>query len=258
MVMSHLLSIDDSTSQRLVEDMNTQGHAMLEGALGAEALADLRDYVSTQAARHDHQYFAYHGYQALEGSALAALGKSPEFMASLARVHQLATGTLPASRQVFPVLRCVQGGSGQRESNAFHYDATLITVLIPIFTPTEGEQRGDLVMFPNLRRVRGSVLFNVVEKALLQNKFSRRLLTWAIQRGWAKPTTLRIVPGNVYLFWGYRSLHANEPCSPQFCRATALMHYGDPHAGSLATRLILKLNQHRARKAVARTKTTVS
>jgi hypothetical protein len=131
-------------------------------------------------------------------------------------------------------------------------------MLVPIFTPLEGAQRGDLLMFPNLRKVRGSVLFNIVEKALLQNKLSRRLLSWCIQRHWLKPTTLRIVPGNVYLFWGYRSLHANEPCSPQFRRATALLHYGDPHAGSLATRLILKLNQHRARKAVARSKTTVS
>lgn len=256
--MSHLLNIDDATAKRLVADMDSQGHGMIEGALSSDALAELRAYVDTQAARHNNQYFAYHGYQALEGSALAALGKSPDFVASLGRLHQLATGHAPASRQVFPVLRCVQGGSGLKESNAYHYDATLITMLIPIFTPTEGEQRGDLVMFPNLRRVRGSVLFNIVEKAVLQNTFTRRLLTWGIQRQWFRPTTLRIVPGNVYLFWGYRSLHANEPCSPQFCRATALMHYGDPHAGSLATRLILKLNQHRARKAVARTKTTVS
>lgn len=256
--MSQLLNIDEATIQRLVVDMNAQGHAMIEGALTADELAELRAYVDQQGQRHNNQYFAYHGYQALEGSPLAALGKSPDFVASLGRLHQLATGHTAASRQVFPVLRCVQGGSGLKESNAFHYDATLITLLIPIFTPTEGEQRGDLVMFPNLRRVRGSVLFNIVEKAVLQNKLTRRLMSWGIKRGWLKPTTLRIVPGNVYLFWGYRSLHANEPCSPQFCRATALMHYGDPHAGSLATRMILKLNQHRARKAVARTKTTVS
>jgi hypothetical protein len=31
-------------------------------------------------------------------------------------------------------------------------------------------------------------------------------------------------------------------------RATALFHFGDPHAGSLATRWILKFNQGRARR----------
>jgi hypothetical protein len=31
-------------------------------------------------------------------------------------------------------------------------------------------------------------------------------------------------------------------------RATALFHFGDPHTGSLATRLILKINQGRARR----------
>ncbi|MFF7706228.1 hypothetical protein [Pseudomonas sp. NPDC007930] len=250
--MSPLYNIDDALAQRLVADMNHQGHAVLEGAIAPAALQALREYVDAHAARHGKQYFAYHGYQALDGSALAQLGLAAGFRATLARLHELGTGKAAAEPQVFPVLRCVQGGSGQKESNAFHYDATLITMLLPINIPTEGEQRGDLVLFPNSRRVRGNVLFNVIEKALLQNTFSRRLLLACIERGWLKPTLLRIVPGNVYFFWGYRSLHANQPCAPSVRRATALFHYGDPHAGSFTTRLILKLNQRRARRAVAR------
>ncbi|MGC1329804.1 MAG: hypothetical protein WA878_06415 [Pseudomonas sp.] len=233
--------------------MNQHGYATLEHALGTEALSELRAYVDQQAARHNNQYFAYHGYAALAGSSLATLGKSPDFKLLLARLHAQGTGRQPASDEIFPVLRCVQGGSGRKESNAFHYDATLLTMLIPIFTPLEGEQRGDLILFPNLRKVRAWVVMNVLEKFLFQNALCRKLITACIDRGLLKPTTLRIVPGNVYFFWGYRSLHANQPCDPAFRRATALFHFGDPHAGSLVTRLILKLNQHRARKVVART-----
>jgi hypothetical protein len=149
------------------------------------------------------------------------------------------------------VLRCVQGDSGRRESNCFHYDASLVTVLLPIEIPQQGVDCGDLIIFPNLRRVRSNVLFNVLEKALLQNALSRKLISAAIRRKLLQPKKLQLVPGNLYLFWGYRTLHANESCDPANRRATAIFHYGDPHAGSLATRLILKLNQRRARRATA-------
>jgi hypothetical protein len=115
-----------------------------------------------------------------------------------------------------------------------------------------------LVLFPNLRKVRRSVLFNAAEKVVYQNPLCRRLMGWCIERGWLKPLLLRMKPGNVYFFWGYRSLHANQPCDPAHRRATALFHYGDPHAGSLTTRMILRLNQHRARRAVARSKSQAS
>jgi hypothetical protein len=249
--MSPLLRNASSSIALLVNDMDQHGHAVIEQAFSPDALTDMRQYVEREASRHQGQYFAYHGLNALAGSPLARLARSPELSAVLDQLHRHATGAPAPSREIFPVLRCVQGGSGTRESNAFHYDATLITLLVPIFIPETGDQRGDLVMFPNLRPVRASVAVNVMEKAVLQNKVSRRLLTQGIKAGWLKPRTLPLVPGNLYLFWGYRTLHANQACSPDVRRATALFHYGDPHAGSLATRLILRLNQQRARRSVA-------
>jgi hypothetical protein len=256
--MSHLISIDEATSARLVNDMNTFGFATLEDALTPGSLKDLRDYVERQAARHNNQYFAYHGFQALADSGLAVLGKATEFKAALAHMHRLGRGHDANSDEVFPVLRCVQGGSGRKESNSFHFDATLLTMLIPIYTPDQGEERGDLMLFPNLRRVRNNVMLNIAEKVFFQNAATRKLVCLGIKHKWLKPTVLRIVPGNAYFFWGYRSLHANQACNPAFRRATALFHFGDPHAGSMATWLILKLNQYRARKAVANTHTPLS
>ncbi|MGY4491006.1 hypothetical protein [Pseudomonas sp. TE3610] len=256
--MSSLIDVDEATSTRLVNDMNRQGFAVLEHALDEAALLELRAYVDQQAARHNNQYFAYHGYPALAGSPLAKLGNTPAFKSLLVRLHAKGRGRPAASDEIFPVLRCVQGGTGRKESNAFHYDATLLTLLMPIFTPTEGSERGDLILFPNLRRTRSWVMINVLEKFIFQNALCRKLISTCIDRGLLKPITLPVVPGNVYFFWGYRSLHANQPCDPAFRRATALFHFGDPHAGSFITRLILKLNQHRARKVIARTDTPLS
>jgi hypothetical protein len=246
-------SIDEQQVRQLANEIDTNGFAKLSGVVGKADLAQLRAYTDLQAARHPGEYFAYHGERALAGSLLAGIWADPTFKALLSRLYQRAAGETADSDRIFPVLRCVQGNQGRRESNSFHFDASLVTVLIPIFIPEHGEERGDLVLFPNLRTVRSFVLFNVIEKALLQNRFSRKLISVALDWGWLKAKTVQLEPGNVYFFWGYRTLHANRPVSPNLTRATALFHFGDPHTGSVATQLILKFNQRRARLASQKT-----
>ena len=207
--------------------------------------------MAAQAQLHQGQYFAHHGGAALSGTLLGVLGSAPELRVMLAGIHRQGSGRNAYHQTIQVVLRCVQGRTGRYESNCFHYDASLLTALVPVEIPTQGEARGDLLLFPNSRRVRASVLLNVIEKALLQNKLARCAITLAIRHHWLEPFRLVLVPGNLYLFWGYRTLHANEPCDPASRRATAIFHYGDPHAGSLATRLILRHNQHRALRATA-------
>ena len=250
--MSALFCSLDTDAQRLVAgELNKFGYACVNNFLQPEQLQELRNYVAEQAQQHQGQYFAHHGGAALTGTLLGSIGSAPELEAMLAGIHRQGTGRNAYQQTIQIVLRCVQGQTGKYESNCFHYDASLLTALVPVEIPTQGEARGDLLLFPNSRRVRSSVLLNVIEKALLQNKLARRAITLAIRRHWLEPFRLALVPGNLYLFWGYRSLHANEPCDPANRRATAIFHYGDPHAGSLATRLILRLNQRRALRATA-------
>ena len=53
------------------------------------------------------------------------------------------------------------------------------------------------------------------------------------------PGRLIILPSTrLYFFWGYRSLHTNEPCDADAIRATALLHYADPHADSRVKRAL--------------------
>lgn len=239
---------DEQLAMRLADEIDTNGFAKLKDAVTEADLQQLRTWTDQQAQKHQGEYFAYHGEAMLADSLLAGYWADPKFKLLLARLYRHAAQREPQSDRIFPVLRCVQGNIGKRESNAFHYDASLVTALIPVFIPTEGEERGDLMLFPNIRRVRSWVLFNVIEKALLQNKLTRGWIIRGMQRNWLKPYVLRLEPGNVYFFWGYRTLHANKVCSPGLKRATALFHFGDPHTGSLATRLILKINQGRARR----------
>jgi hypothetical protein len=240
--------MDEQLAQRLAAEIDTHGFAKLSGAVTDADLQQLRSWTDEQAGKHQGEYFAYHGEAMLGESLLSSYWTDPQFKSLLGSLYRHAARHDARSDRIFPVLRCVQGNQGKRESNAFHYDASLVTALIPVFIPTEGEERGDLMLFPNRRRVRSWVLFNVIEKALLQNKITRGWIVKGMQRNWLKPYVLRLEPGSVYFFWGYRTLHANQPCGADVKRATALFHFGDPHTGSFATRLILRINQGRARR----------
>ena len=91
---------------------------------------------------------------------------------------------------------------------------------------------GRLIIHPNIRGIRRTYLRNLVDKVLIDNRLSQALLNALYRRGTNQMIRLSLKPGNLYFFWGYRSLHTNEPCDADAIRATALLHYADPHAES--------------------------
>jgi hypothetical protein len=113
-----------------------------------------------------------------------------------------------------------------------HYDRTVITMLVPIYIPDAGGgQSGELVVFPNKRPFRRSALMNIVDKIAVQNPLYRSYTVHKLAHV-AKEHSVVLEPGNVYLFWGYRTYHGNGPCATDTVRATLLLHLGDPHHGS--------------------------
>ncbi|MFD1802531.1 hypothetical protein ACFSFZ_10035 [Mixta tenebrionis] len=242
--MSLITGIDPHSVPRLIQDIETQGYAVVEKAVTEEGLARFRQWIEEVSFGAGQRYQAIFGdVEKIDRTPLADLSENADFRQLMRMMAEKTLQRSLADQSVLAVLRCVQGESGKRKSNAFHYDASAITMLLPIEIPQQGAARGDLLLFPNLRRFRTSVLLNVLEKTLMQNGLSRRLLSWAIKQRLVKPLTLHLQPGNLYFFYGYRSFHANDACDPAFRRATALFHFGDPHYGSLLTRSIVKMNR---------------
>ncbi len=75
----------------------------------------------------------------------------------------------------------------------------------------------------------------------------RKILSKLVMSNLAKYTYL-MKPGNIYLFWGYRSLHANLPVDPDYTRATMLYHFGDVHPKSIGNKFI-KSSRHTSERA---------
>ena len=246
--MLNLPDIDAAEVARLGKCIDTHGFIELPRTVNSAVLEELKHYVQKVAGGTGQRYVVLHGQAYLAGSVLGQLAQDEPFVALLAGLYAYVAGRAAGNPKILPVLRCIQGDSGFRASNSFHFDASAVTALIPVHIPRDGATPGDLVMFPNLRPVHHNSIINFVEKAVLQNRFSRWLIIKAVERRWLNPVRVKIVPGNLYVFWGYRSLHANQPCGPDHLRATAIFHYGDPHHGSLLTRLVFRMNQRKVRR----------
>jgi hypothetical protein len=141
--------------------------------------------------------------------------------------------------ELLNVLRVVPGDKSAGQALNFHYDAEIVTALVPIDIPDgPPEKAGHLVAIPNLRKVRKYVIYNMLEKSLLQNKVAGKLISFFALRKKNQKYIYKLVPGNIYFFWGYRTLHANLPVESKEMRSTLLFHFGNPHKNSLIVRFI--------------------
>jgi len=215
----------------LVADMNTKGFGVLPGYLQPEELASLQSFVQRAVSDAGEQYVAFAGEEPVAGTLLQALSNSPAFVDVLHQIYELGARRSAPDQSLYQLLRCLKGESGLKHALLFHYDSYVVTALLPVIIPTEG-QKGNLMMAPNIRPIRSSYLFNLIDKIILDNRATQFLLREAHRLGLLKLTQIPMVPGNLYFFWGYRSAHANEACDPDKIRATALFHFGDPHADS--------------------------
>ena len=241
-------AISPEDVEQLSSAMNGDGVGVLRNVISDLMLERARSYVKQQLEKHNGQYFAEHGLEWTAESSLDSVFRSEGFHAVLKGLYEKAMGDSPLSDRITPSIRVLSGVLGLRHSNLFHYDSYVVTALVPILIPTRpDEPAGHLVMFPNLRNVRRRAVVNILEKALVESSFARRLWCSPWVQGMLGGRIVPLEPGNIYFFWGMRSLHANLPCLPESVRSTALFHFGDPHEKS-----IFKQFSQRRAKAVSR------
>ena len=238
-------SATPETTKSLAESMDRQGFGCLTDCLSESDLEQLRLRVSGAGLDPTGKYAVLQDRRTFDETALTKIPASPEFQHLCRQLLKLATRNATTEADHYQVVRCLNGEVGRKNSYIFHYDTYVLTVLIPIMIPQTGE-RGDLVLFPNVRGVRRTYLHNLFDKFLVDNKLAQWALRLAAKRKMCGAKAVAMKPGNIYLFWGYRTIHANEPCDPAQVRATALLHFGDPYRGS-RTRSLLR----RARRLAA-------
>lgn len=130
-------------------------------------------------------------------------------------------------KKIYSVLRVLHNKRIKKESYNFHFDAHVITLLVPIIIPNrENSDNGHLLISPNLRKTTNSILKNVIEKLFYQfilKSFNRK--KFALK--FLKLKKIILKPGSLLIFNGFRSLHGNLEIDEKDTRATLLIHFYD-------------------------------
>jgi hypothetical protein len=233
-------SFSSPDAAAIVGQIDRDGYAAIGDFVSPADLAAAQDFVRREVAANGGNYLDFKGADRLDGTFLRSLSSDPAFVALCRGIYEHSTGRPAPDVEFYQVLRCLSGRLARANSLTFHYDSYMLTALIPIIMPDHGTP-GDLLIIPNTRRVRSSYAGNLVDKVILDNALSQRMLRMLYDRQSPLIRHIRLVPGTLYLFYGYRTIHTNEECDADAIRSTALFHFADPHAASGLKRL---LRQH--------------
>jgi hypothetical protein len=240
--------VNVDSAQALAQSMDELGVGVLHDIVPDSILATLRSEVASLIEQHGAKYFGFSSAEWMSTTCLAPLYEDANLRALLRQLYVRKMGALPPSDRIYPVMRVLAGEQGVRHSNNFHYDSYVVSILLPVLIPNgPDEPRGNLVMFPNLRNARRSSIVNILEKLGVEKLLARIWPLPCVQR-WLSAKVVTLAPGNLYFFWGMRSLHANQACAPSSVRCTVLLHFGDPHEGSAFKGLSQRLHAMRLRR----------
>lgn len=226
----------DRSPHDIAAEIDMTGSACLRALTGPEWTARARAYAHALAARGEHEVM-------IEGPEADDLGFMRELTAD-PRLRTLLDGVTragypdasPADGTFSCSMRVIQGADPLQRPLWFHYDASVVTMVIPVDIPdADPGQCGELVLCPNHRQYRRWALTNIIEKAVVQSDAYRRRFLTGVR--WDRDAeVVPLTPGNAYLFWGYRSYHATLPVAAGHTRITVVLHYTNVHNRSRVLR----------------------
>jgi hypothetical protein len=221
---------DVAASAPVARSIQSQGYALLPDVVSSRWLNAARHYAST-IDRPDTHEVLLEALTARDSPLIDLLHSDTQLRDLLESVAvDLHPDCDPRDRHLDVSVRIVNGPDPSGRPLWFHYDATVVTMVLPIDIPDAGPgNSGELVLFPNRRPFRRFAITNIVEKMVMQSNAYRRRVSPE-----RTTTVIPLAPGSAYLFSGYRSYHATMPCPAGTRRVTILLHYKDAHSGSRA------------------------
>ncbi|WP_375402474.1 hypothetical protein [uncultured Sphingomonas sp.] len=232
----------------LARQLDEEGFVCLENAIDPAWVRRAQDHVHELVEKKGKRYFSLNWPAREQGTPAQALTDDPQMRNLMEELVRIGCPTAQIDDEIYTGLRVVAGSTGDEKSLIYHYDKYVITALAPILIPPGPKRKaGELLVFPNRRGYRKWTWLNVAEKAVVQSDWYRRWFTRKLPEG-ELPGMKYLKPGNLYLFWGYRTYHSNFPVAADTVRATLLLHHGDPHPTSLVLKAVKAMQVRNERK----------
>jgi hypothetical protein len=249
-VNEQIISLDGISASWLADQLDSHGVVQLRDVFSSEWLEALRVSVTEHMARHGEGDFLIAQPDHEIGSPAHQLVSDPALRRLFSEAARIRWPKVDAAQNIRSGIP-VRAGTGPRaRSNLFHYDASVLTMVVPIFIPraTVGSG-GELAAFANKRPFRRFVGSHLVDMLLTYTSVYRRRVAEAVLDAPEK-YIVALQPGDACVFWGYRTYHGNLVCAPGLLRATLVLQYGEVHADSWALKVAWRLG--RSRRALRR------
>jgi hypothetical protein len=121
---------------------------------------------------------------------------------------------------IHPAVSILIGEHGQDTVKGWHFDATYLSIAMPVvMPPPTGERDGKFRIWPNVRRFSQSPWRNRLYWNLAKIDYLRRMV---------KNYAINFIPGNLYFFYGFRSYHGIDELDTNKLRANCLINFGGP------------------------------
>ena len=240
-----VIRLGEVSATQLADRLDTEGVVRIRDAFSEEWLGALRLSVTDHVAGYGDGDFLIAQPGLDVGSPAHQLVSDPtlqQLFGETARLRWPTADTAQPIKSGIPV----RAGTGRSVSpNQFHYDATVLTMLVPVFIPqTAVGSGGELVAVANKRPFRRSVGAHLADLLLTYNSAYRHVVA---KRACESPDdyVVDLEPGDAYVFWGYRTYHGNLHCAPGQLRATLVLQYADVHADTPTLRALWRFGRSR-------------
>jgi len=233
----------EHNTQKISNKLNSEGFVKFDNAISKRDLNFLKNEVKKLIEEKGERYFSVINPHKKEFSKILS---DLEFFSLARKISEKKLNRKIDQDDFLSVLRVITGNKTDQQSYLFHFDAYILTILVPINIPDSGNDDGHLILFPNYRKSVRLTLVNFIEKIFYQNLISRKLIKFLSKKNLEK-YILKLKPGSIYFFWGYQSLHANMPINKNLLRSTLLLHFGTVHNKSILDKII-KYIRHMADK----------
>jgi hypothetical protein len=210
----------DGLVRAIKRDMDDKGLAVAQDFISPEFLAEMRSCADrlTPVCYEGGKRKPLIGAE-LDGTVFAEVAFS-EFLLRLTNDLLAGFGVRLGRQDVYPAMNILLGPHGQALVKGWHFDATYLTVAVPVTMPPAAvPDSGQFRIWPNVRRFSQNKLFHRLYSNLMRLAVVRRLV---------KSYVINFIPGNLYFFYGFRSYHGTDLLDPDHKRVNCLINCGGP------------------------------
>jgi hypothetical protein len=249
-VNDEVIRLGGISASQLADQLDNDGVVKLRDVISSEWLEALRVSVADHIANHgDGDFLIAQAHHEI-GSPAHQLVSDPALQQLLRETAKLRLPKAVAAQPIHCNIPVRAGTGRQYRSHLFHYDTSILTMLVPIYIPRAAlGSCGELAAFGNKRPFRRSVASHLVDLILTYNSMYRRRVAKAVLDAPEKHI-VDFEPGDACIFWGYRTYHGNLTCAPGQLRASLVLQYGQVHSDSRAMRVAWTFS--RSRRALRR------